>query len=120
MKNHIANLVNAIILIVMSTWAYFFPDTDNPSFTALIPAVIGLILIALNGGLKKENKVIAHIIVVLTFLIIIALIKPLMGAIEGEGRQLGMIRIGVMMISSIWAMFYFVKSFIEARKNVSK
>lgn len=116
MKNHTVNLINAIILIAMSAWAYL--TSESPSVTALIPAFIGIVLIALNGGIKKENKVIAHIAVVLTLLIIIALIKPLTAAIS-EDRQLSILRVGIMMLSSIWAMVTFVKSFISARKNAS-
>jgi hypothetical protein len=116
MKNHTVSLINAVVLITMSAWAYF--TSENPSMTALIPGFIGIILIALNPGLKKENKIIAHIVVVLTLLIIIALIKPLKGAID-DGRTLSIVRVALMMLTSIWAITYFIKSFINARKSAS-
>lgn len=114
MNAHTASLINAIFLIILSSWGYF--SSDTPSMTALIPAIIGIILLALNGGVKRENKVIAHIAVVLTLVILIALIKPLQGAI-GRDDMSAIIRVGLMMLSSVFAMIYFIKSFIDARKN---
>lgn len=117
MKTHTVSLLNAIVLIVMSLWAYF--GSDNPSPTAMIPGIFGIVLLVLNNGVKKENKVIAHIAVVLTLLIIIALIKPLSAAIE-ESRTMSIVRVAAMLITSIWAMIAFVKSFMDARKNASE
>lgn len=112
MKPHIANLLNAAVLIIMSAWGYY--SSETPSMTALIPAIIGGILLACNGGVKRENKVIAHIAVVVTLLGLIGLIKPLMGVIERESTM-GMLRVGAMMVTSILAMFAFIKSFRDAR-----
>lgn len=114
MKAHTASLINAVLLIGLSLWGYF--SSDTPSTTALIPAFVGVALLALNGGVKKENKVIAHIAVLLTLLILFGLVKPLMGAMDrGDNMAIG--RVAVMMISTVVAMVYFVKSFIDARKN---
>ena len=114
MKAHTASLINALTLIALSLWGYF--SSDTPSITALIPTVIGAILLIMNRGIKAENKVIAHIAVVLTVLVLAGLIKPLTGAMEREDTA-AMIRVVVMIASTILAMIYFVKSFIDARKN---
>ncbi|MEL6970509.1 MAG: hypothetical protein AAFZ63_00915 [Bacteroidota bacterium] len=113
MKAHTASLINAIILIAFGGWAYL--TSENPSMTALIPVIIGGVLLALNGGVKRENKVIAHVAVLLTLLILFGLAMPLMGALK-RGSTIGIIRIVVMMLSTVMAMVYFVKSFIDARK----
>ena len=113
MKPHQINLANAIILILLSAWGYF--GSANPSITALIPAAFGLGLLALNPGLKRENKIVAHLVVVLTLLIVIALIMPLKGAI-GRGDTMGITRVAIMLVSGIVAIAIFVRSFIEARK----
>jgi len=112
MKAHTANLLNASVLIIMSAWGYY--SSETPSMTALIPAIIGGILLACNGGVKKENKVIAHVAVVVTLLGILGLIKPLMGVIERE-NTMGMVRVIAMMITGILAMIAFIKSFRDAR-----
>ena len=120
MKTYQANLINAVTLIVMPLWSYFTyeatADKPDQSLTALIPLFLGVILLLCNVGVKKENKTIAHIAVLVTLVAILGnATKPLMSAIE-EGRQLGIFRVSLMILTSIIAMITFVRSFIEARK----
>tara|TARA_X000001036_G_C20633546_1_gene788159 strand:+ start:1241 stop:1543 length:303 start_codon:yes stop_codon:yes gene_type:complete len=98
----------------MGLWGYF--ESDSRPITALIPVIVGVILVAINNGVKKENKVIAHIAVLLTLIIIIGLVKPLLGSLERENIT-GIIRVSLMILSSLWAMITFIKSFIAARKS---
>ncbi len=114
MKPYIINFLNAIVLISLGSWAYF--TSDNPSFTALIPVFAGIILIAITPGFKNGNRVLAHVAVVLTFLILIGFIKPLTGAI-GRSDYMGIVRVSIMIFTSIIAMIFFVKSFVDARRN---
>jgi len=114
MKAHIASLLNAVILIGMSAWGYF--SSESPSVTALIPAFVGVALLAMVPGVKKENKIIAHVAVLLTLLILVALVMPLNGAIK-RGDDMAIMRVTVMMASTVLAMVFFVKSFIDARKR---
>ena len=121
MKTYQANIINALALILMPLWAYlsFEATSEKPqqSITALIPLVLGVILILCNKGIKKENKVIAHIAVFVTLIAILGNVsKPLMSAIE-EGRKMGILRICLMILTSVLAMITFIKSFISARKN---
>ena len=117
MKAHTASLINAILLITLPLWGYL--SSETPSITALIPAFIGVALLGMNYGVKKENKIIAHIAVLLTLVILFGLIKPLMGAL-GRGDGLAISRVLVMIISTVLAMVFFVKSFIDARKRREK
>lgn len=114
MKAHKTSLLNAILLIVLPLWGYF--SSDSPSMTALIPTFIGIALLLLNKGVKNENKIVAHIAVLLTLVVLIGLIKPLTGAI-GRSDTSAMMRVFVMILSTIIAMVFFVKSFIDARKK---
>jgi len=114
MKPIFINLLNALTLVVFGSWAFFTSVT--PSVTALIPVFAGIILILITPGFRKGNRVLAHVAVVLTFLILLGLIKPLTGAI-GRVDGLGITRVLVMMITSLAAMIIFVKSFIDARKS---
>tara|TARA_B100001287_G_scaffold276851_1_gene290084 strand:- start:17592 stop:17966 length:375 start_codon:yes stop_codon:yes gene_type:complete len=121
MKTYQANLINALTLIVMSLWSYlaYVPTADkpDPSITALIPLFLGVILLLCNGGVKKENKTIAHIAVLVTLVAILGnATKPLMSAIE-NGRTLGIFRVSLMILTSIIAMITFVRSFIANRKR---
>jgi hypothetical protein len=114
MKPHVASLINALVLIGISLWGYF--GSDKPSPTAFIPAGFGVALLACLPGVKSHNKVVAHIAVLLTLIVLVALFMPLKGAI-GRGDTMAIIRVGVMMLSTVVAMIFFVKSFIDARKS---
>ena len=111
MNAHKASLVNAILLITMGGWGYF----ESGSPTSLIPVVIGVLLVLLNKGIKTQNKVVAHIAVLVT-LLGFALVMPLMRAIE-DGRTEATLRILIMLSSTVYAMIFFVKSFIDARRK---
>jgi hypothetical protein len=98
----------------LSLWGYF--SSDTPSVTALIPAIIGFILLLCNKGVKRENKVIAHVAVLLTLIVLFGLIKPLMGALDRNDNAAAA-RVLVMVVTTIFAIISFVKSFIDARKK---
>ena len=114
MKPHVASLINAFVLIVLGSWSYFGSDTR--SLTALIPVFVGGILLLLNAGIKKENRVIAHIAVILTLLVFLGLFKPLIGAIDRDST-IGIFRVVLMLAFSLYALITFMQSFIQARKN---
>ncbi|MEM6441156.1 MAG: hypothetical protein AAF763_15845 [Pseudomonadota bacterium] len=113
MKPHVASLANAVVLIVMSGWAYL--ASAAPSVTMLIPAAVGLGLLACLPGVKAENKVVAHIAVTLTALIFLALLMPLSGAF-GRGDLIAIFRTSAMSLTTAFALYAFVRSFIEARR----
>ena len=58
MKAYKLSFVNAITLICFGLWGYI---DVNFSPTALIPVIFGIIILLLNPGLKKENKIISHL-----------------------------------------------------------
>ena len=107
-----ANLINSISLIAFGLWGYF--EVTSP--TALIPVGFGVVLLLCYNGVKTQNKIIAHIAVLLTLVILLALIgMRLPKSIESGG--LGLFRVLVMCATSLTAMVYFVRSFIEARRK---
>ena len=65
--------------------------------------------------IKNQNKVIAHIAVLVT-LLSFANVMPLRGALA-DGRSEAVLRIIIMLSSSVYAMIFFIKSFIEARRK---
>ncbi|QBG46144.1 hypothetical protein EGM51_01475 [Verrucomicrobia bacterium S94] len=113
MKAHTASLINALVLIAFGLWAYFGSETPSP--TAFIPVGFGVVILALYKGVKKENKMVAHIAVLLTLVILIALIKPLTAAL-GRHDSVAVVRVVVMMLTSALSMFFFVKSFVDVRR----
>ena len=112
MNAYTAHLINSVALILIGGWGYFATSSN----TALIPVLFGVVLLSLSNGVKLENKAIAHVVVVLTLLVFVALVaKPLISAIN-DGDTLGTIRVGIMSLTSLIALIFFIKSFIDARK----
>lgn len=108
-----ASLINALILLVMGLWGYL----ESLSPTAMIPTCIGIGILLCNKGIKNQNKVIAHIAVLLT-LLSFANIMPLNSALNDDPLRLNAIlRVSAMLLTSTIAMIYFIKSFIDARKK---
>ena len=107
-----ANVINSLSLMFIGLWGYL--EVVSP--TALIPVIFGVILLLCTNGLKKQNKLIAHIAVLLTLVILVALIfMRLPKSLDSGG--IGLIRVIIMILTSIFSMIYFVKSFIANRKN---
>lgn len=110
-----ANIINSVCLIVIGLWGYF--EVSSP--TALIPVCFGAVLILCTPGVKKQNKVIAHVAVLLTLVILVALTgMRLPKSIEKGG--LGLVRVFLMIGTSALSMVYFIGSFIAARKAREK
>ena len=107
-----ANLINSLSLIVFGFWGYL----DSTSMTALIPVGIGLTLGGLTSGIKNGNKVIAHIAVLGTLIILFALIGMRLPKSLDQGG-IGLFRVIAMISTSLLAMTAFVKSFVKNRKS---
>ena len=106
-----ANLLNAVTLVGLGFWGYKVSGSN----TALIPVAFGIILLVLTNSIRNHNKAVAHAGVVLTLLILIALIgMRLPKSLEAGGP--GLYRVLAMIATGLIAMFYFIKSFIDARK----
>ncbi|GAA0871086.1 hypothetical protein GCM10009117_02310 [Gangjinia marincola] len=113
MKPYAASFINAVVLIILGCAGYF--SSATPSMTALIPVGVGIVLLILNKGVKNQNPVIAHIAVLLTFLMIVRLMMPLLGALERDDFTAAL-RVSVMLLFTAIAMITFIRSFIENRK----
>ena len=119
------NLINAFTLISLGLWGYI--DVSNYTldtivsfehWTALITVLFGIILLLCNKGIQNSNKAIAHIAVVLTLLVLIALVgKRLPISIDQGG--VGLFRVLAMSLCSFIAFIAFIRSFIENRKKAS-
>lgn len=114
MKPYIANLINAVVLIGLGLWGYL--GSTSPSPTALIPVGFGVLFLLLHRGLRRENKSVAHVVVVSTLLLLVALIMPLRGAL-GRSDTLAAARVAVMLGGCLFALVVYVRSFIEARRR---
>jgi hypothetical protein len=112
MQPKTANLINALALVLIGLWGAM----GSSSMTAYIPVIGGVILLGLQSGVAKENKLLSHIAVVVTLVMLAGLFKPFTGAM-GREDTLGMIRVGIMLATGLFAMIIFVQSFIKARQK---
>ncbi|MDC1491876.1 hypothetical protein N8376_00785 [Flavobacteriaceae bacterium] len=115
MNSFIANIINSLSLIFVGFWVYL----NTGSIAVLITVSFGIILLLCSNGIKKENKVIAHIAVLLTLVIFIALFAiTFFDTPNLEGIVLsGVI---IMILTSIVSMVSFIKSFIANKKSRNK
>lgn len=84
--------------------------------TALIPVIGGALLLLMTGGIRRENKVVAHVAVLLTLILLLGLFMPLKGAME-RSDNMAVVRVALMLVSSIVALTAFIRSFIAARRR---
>ena len=112
MNSSNANILNSVCLIIIWLWGYL--EVTSP--TALIPVGFWVALLLCVPGLKKENKVVAHIAVLLTLIILLALVGMRLPKSIDQGG-IGLIRVILMIGTSALSMIYFVKSFIANRKK---
>jgi len=113
MKPFQINIITDIVLIAMGLWGYL--SSADPSPTALIPVGFGVIFALATPAFRKGNKIVVHIVVLLTFLLIIALFMPLRAAI-GRDDTMAIFRVATMLLVSVVAMVIYIKSFIDARR----
>ncbi len=116
MKSHQITIINSLVLIILGLWGYFAPE--NTSFTALIPVVAGIALLLLAIPMRSSNRVAAHVVVGLTFLLLLAFIKPLSGSIS-RNDTMAVSRVLIMMLTCTLALIVYIKSFIDARRQRS-
>jgi uncharacterized membrane protein len=114
MKPYIATIILSFILMAMSAWGYF--GSSTPSTSALIPMAWGIMLLLCSYGVKKENKIVAHIAIFLVVLLALALFMPLKGAI-GRGDMVALARVSIMEIALVSTLVVYIRSFIQARRD---
>ena len=119
------NLINALTLIALGLWGYI--DVSNyklativsfEHWTALITVLFGIILVLCNKGIQNSNKAIAHIAVVLTLLVLVALVGKRLPISIAQGG-VGLFRVLAMSLCSLIAFLAFIRSFIENSKKAS-
>jgi high-affinity Fe2+/Pb2+ permease len=116
MKPAIANLLNAIVLITAGLYGYFgISAADGThSLTALIPAAFGVVFLLMHKGIANSNKVIAHIAVVLTLLLLVMCVMRFIKVEDWNAKKYLFL---ACIVSNAIALIAFVLSFVNARKN---
>jgi hypothetical protein len=115
MKPTTANYLNAIILIGAGIYGYFLlplgPD-EKRSVTALIPAFSGIVFLILGFIWSSKPKIAAHIAATLALVLIIMCIMRFVKIPEWGAKKNVFL---VCILSNVFALIVFVRSFINAR-----
>lgn len=114
MKPSLANLITAVVLIALGLWGYF--SSANPSPTAFIPVGFGIVFLLFAKAFNGGNKIVVHIVILLTLFIVIALAMPFKAAL-GRDDTMAALRVGIMLLTSLGALIIYIKSFIDARRT---
>ena len=115
MNPKFANIMNSVALIIMGLWGFI--DVSSP--TALIPTAFGILIFIcflLSERNAKLNKIFSHVAILLTLLILFALIGTRLPKSIDDGG-IGLLRVLIMIGTSILSIVIFIKSFIDARYN---
>ncbi len=116
MKAASANLLNAIVLLAAGLYGYFGILTPEGTHapTALIPAAFGLLFLLLQKGVARSNKVVSHVVVLLTLVLLAVCVSRFIKIPEWGAKKYLFL---ACIVSNIIAMTAFINSFITARKN---
>mgnify|MGYP001415968258 FL=1 len=104
--------INALTLLVIGVVAFMLKSSP----TALIPAAFGVLLGICFLTYDKNNKVVAHVCLVLMLMVFGSLFMPLKTRVAAADLM-GICRVGVMQLITLYAIICFVRNFIEARRN---
>ena len=114
MKLYLISMMNAFVLMIFGLWGYLGAETPSP--IALIPVFVGALLLSLIQKLRYGSKSYIRLSLIITFLILIALIKPLIDAFMVTDTN-AIYRVGFMMGSSLITLGFFVRNIIKVRKK---
>jgi general stress protein CsbA len=109
MKNYHITLLNAAILIGIGFSGYFAAAPDHRSMTAFIAPAAGILLLAMFPAVKKQNKTITHVVVVLTLLITVSFF--ITGFMRGNSLII------IMAVVSLIALILYIMDFIRRKKE---
>ncbi len=114
MKPVTTNFLNAFILIIAGVYGYFgiSGDSGSPSLTALIPAAFGLLLILLGLFWDKAPKIVSHIVVVLTLVLLVMVVNRFLKVEDWDAKKYIFL---ACILSNAFALFVFIRSFVVAR-----
>jgi hypothetical protein len=112
-QTHTASAINALFLIALPGWLYL--SSETPSWTILIPVGIGLALLACYPGVRAGSRIVTTLATLITAVTLFALFRPLM-SVTGREDTSGLIRVLVMMGSTLFALTLFFRDIVRRRR----
>lgn len=119
-KPHIVNAVYSLFIIIIGIIGFFLSYFEKQTFqyTALIPAVFGMILILFTKGIMKENKITSHLAVVITLIFtIMVLVMLILNTVNGFELSLKVIIFILIFISSVITLGIYILRFVSIKRK---
>lgn len=114
-------ILSGVLLILIGIMGYFFSLADgNRSWTALIPAIFGMVLAILGYAAKAAESLRKHLMHAAVLLALIGFVIPLYRIVSKMNDfMISLALLSQIAMSLICLVFVIisVKSFIDARKN---
>jgi len=119
MKNpHIVNLIYSSFLILTGITGFIlrYLESNDFQYTALIPSVYGIVLLSLSRGIKRENKIISHVAVLLTLILaVFTLVMVIINSGDGFMVSRRGIILMLILISSFVVLGIYIIRFIRIK-----
>jgi hypothetical protein len=116
---HKVNLFYSLFLIALALFGFFarYLEQGDMQFTALIPAVFGIILLPMTGGIKRDNRVIGHISALVLVIVLFGMIGMFFrdGGVSLERKS---VIFQLVTLSTLYYLFIQVRYFIRRRKGL--
>ena len=116
----IVTLVTGLVLVAAGLFSYFSNENRPP--TALIGPIVGAILMACYPGVKNANKIVAHVVVVLTLLFGLISLQMFFNSygndeLDEMTRNRRVMVFAIMAVACLTATALYVAGFIQKRKE---
>jgi hypothetical protein len=107
MQAHTANMINAIILIVVNTWSYY--NATITGLHTLVLLFLGIVLLAMNNGILYHSKGQTIFAIITTLLTVFIIIHALMKSYFESDKE-SLIYLTLMAFVSVVSSIYLAKA----------
>ncbi len=96
-----ANLINAVVQIILSFWIYY--DAVNQGIHHLFPMALGIMMLSMNNGIMFNNKAQINVATFITIAVALFVAKMFWESTR-EGIQLEGILYAIMLFTSLFSL----------------
>ncbi len=121
-KPHLVNIITALVVILAGVYAYLSND-KRPVSALIAPGIFGFLLLIMTPGVKSGNKIIAHVVVVLTLVFGLFTGFQAIKSMDFPDKETGERRVkvfSIMSLACLTATGFYVAGFIDKRKERKK
>jgi len=120
MQSYKINLINSLVFIICGLIGFIshYVIIGDYQQAALIPCVLGTLLLVMTPSMRNGNKLINRVVTALTLLVgIIVLVSLFAGAGSGHTTARRMILLAVIALSSFSSLVWYLNNWMAQRKK---